>query len=306
MNPYNAANQGPSKKLLTLTAVCLSVILAVSAYKIALAVRNSAEKAQNNIIASASDNAPTIETTGNKVLNALQQAQLEATTTGNPFAPNKDDTLTDRLSKNFFASYAQNQLASNANPDMQTTDSDAETIANNALASVDTSTMPKSKYSLSSLTITAGASVGELRAYGNTFAAIQDEEFKKISDNPGKYKNDLNAIAPIYRNIGERLAHIQVPVGVSVQHLQLVNDYILSADMFPLISAQSKDPLKALIAMRAYKDASTRQNGLYTEIADYLESNAILFNKTEPGFFWAGMTTDSNVSTTDTGSNQAK
>ena len=225
-------------------------------------------------------------------MNALEQAQIEAmaTTTTNPFAANKNDTLTDRLSKNFFASYAQNQLATNANPNTQTSDADAEALANNAIASVDTSSMPKAKYNLRSLTISSDATATEVHAYGNLFASIQAEEFKKISDNPNRYNNDLNAIAPIYRSIGERLAHIQVPVAVSVQHLQLVNDYILSADLFPLISAQSKDPLKALIAMREYKDASTRQSGLYTEIADYFQSNAILFNKTEPGFFWTGMT----------------
>ena len=282
---------GPSKKLLTLAAVCLSVVLTISAYKIAVAVRVSAEKHQNNIVAYGVTE-PVNETTGSKVMNALEQAQIEAmaTTTTNPFAANKNDTLTDRLSKNFFASYAQNQLATNNNPGAETTDADAETIANNAIASVDTSSMPKAKYNLRSLPISSGATATEIHAYGNLFATIQAEEFKKISDNPNLYKNDLNAIAPIYRSIGERLAHIQVPVAVSVQHLQLVNDYILSADLFPIISAQSKDPLKALIAMREYKDASTRQSGLYTEIADYFQSNAILFNKTEPGFFWASMT----------------
>lgn len=282
---------GPSKKLLTLAAVCLSVILTISAYKIALAVRVSAEKHQNSIVASAVT-APVKETTGSKVMNALEQAQIEAmaTTTVNPFAANKNDTLTDRLSKNFFASYAQNQLATNNDPNIQTTDADATTIANNAIASVDTGSMPKPKYSLSSLTVSSGATAAEVHAYGNLFASIQAEEFKKISDNPNLYNNDLNTIAPIYRNIGERLAHIQVPVAVSVEHLQLVNDYILSADLFPIISAQSKDPLKALIAMRGYKDASTRQSGLYTAIADYFQSNAILFNKTEPGFFWASIT----------------
>ena len=274
--------QLPGKTILVLAAVCLSVIGGVGAYRVAQAARASLEVSNNNIIAT-SEAAPVSNST-NKLLSALQEAELETTKSGglqNPFAPADDDTLTDRLSKNFFSSYVQAETGAST---------DNEALINSAMNAVDVNQLPKERYVASDLKVTGASSEAELKAYGNLFAAIQIEELTKIEQNQSVYKNDLNAIGAIYENMGERLMKVEVPVAVAAEHLVIANGFILNNENFKMISQQDKDPLKSLLGLRQYKETTERQTVMFTEIAAYLKSSGIIFNKSEPGYFWTKLT----------------
>lgn len=273
----------PGKNILILGAVCLSIVGATGAYKAAQAAREKAQIEENSLVASV-DNA---NKTSNKLLNALQQAELESikTNSTNPFAPAQNDTMTDRLSKSFFNSYIQAQAGKD-------TGLDDASLVNNALATVDVSKLPREKYAASELKVIAGNTSDELKAYANEFAKIQIEELIKIQQNQDFYKNNLNEIGKVYALIGERLVKMQVPVAVAAEHLVIVNAYILMNDDFKLISDQEKDPLKALLGLRQYKEATERQGNMFIKIAAYLKSSGILFDETEPGYFWVGYQTN--------------
>lgn len=281
--------QLPGKNVLVLAAVCLSIIGGVSAYKIAQSARlKMAETTEGGIVAS---NIATVPASTNKLLNALQEIELTSgnTTSTNPFAPSANDTLTDRLSKNFFSSYAKTQGSDSSELP------DDETLINNALSTVDTSKMPKEKYTTSDMKIVAGNTKEELRAYGNAFAKIQYEGLLPIRQNPSVYQNDLSSIGTVYAPIAARLIKIPVPVAIAAEHLAIVNGFYISSEDFKLIDEQSKDPMKSLLGLRQYKDTVERQTRMYTDIANYFKSNGILFTDTEPGFFWTELTeTDSS------------
>ena len=291
----------PGKNILILAALCLSAIGALSAYQLASYARVKAE--QTNLIASADNSAINGSSVNgsNKIMSALEQAaesQLEATTSLNPFAPSSSDTMTDRLSKSFFTAYAQTE-ANNSSVDPATGQpldpaSDAAnkaSLVNSALATVDTSTLPKQKYTTGDIATFVPTTSGDFHAYGNTFISIQNNTLKKIADNPAVYKNNIRAIGSVYTSLGEQLMHMKVPISLAQQHVEIANDFILSADTFILIDQQSKDPMKALLALRIYKDATERQAEMYTEIANYFRSSGILFDKTEAGYSWSTMPT---------------
>ncbi len=270
--------QLPGRNVLILGAICLSIIGGVVSYQIADNIRNRSIHKNAGIVASINTTNPTTKI---QALLAQTQAEQIATTTVSPFTPLPGDTLTERLSKNFFSSYAQAQVSNSGNS------ADDAALANNALASVDTSKMPKQKYSIANMQVVANGTTADLKAYGNLFASIQINGFKPVKDHPELYNTNLAKLAAVYGAIGEQLKNMQVPIAVSNQHLEIVNDYILAKDLFPMIDQQSKDPLKALLAVRMFKDSDGRQEEMYTEIASYFSSNGILFDDTEPGSFWS-------------------
>lgn len=272
--------QVPGKNVLILAAICVSILGGVGAYKIAQAARLNLEKNTAGIIVSA-ETTPTVKSE-NKLLNALQQADFSAissSTYSNPFAPAESDTMTERLSKDFFVSYAKTQTG-------ELTDANDIELVNNALAGIDTSKLPREKYSTSDMRIISGNTQAELRKYGNDFVTFQNERLLAIKENPTKYQNDLNAIGGVYASIAEKLITMQVPVSLAAEHLTIANAFYLSSKDFEMISQQTNDPVKALLGLRQYKESVERQQRMFTDIASYFKRNGIIFSDTEPGYFW--------------------
>lgn len=274
--------QVPGKNVLILAAICLSVVGGVGAYKVAQAARQNASSTVGGIAASTvSINA--IQKSDNKLLSALQQTELESissSTYANPFAPSESDTMTDRLSKNFFTSYAKIQSGESESS------SDEATLVNNALATVDVSKMPREKYSTGDMNIISGNTEAELRSYGNNFIIRQNDKLQAIKQNPENYKDNLVAIGTVYASVAQNLIDIPVPVALATEHLTIVNSYYLSSEDFKLINQQTNDPVKALFGLRQYKDAVERQTQMFTDIASHMKVNGIIFSDTEPGYFW--------------------
>ncbi|MES3005664.1 MAG: hypothetical protein V4664_01810 [Patescibacteria group bacterium] len=287
--------QLPGKNILVLGAVCLSIIGAAAAYKLAQTTRANIEANNKGGIVT-SENQEGIKSS-NKLLSALQEIEL-ASSAGpvvqNPFAPAEGDTLTDRLSKNFFSSYVQTQSVDNTDLPND------EALVNSALNTVDVSKLPREKYTTSDMHIIAGNTKEELHAYGNNFVIMQNTELALIQQNPSAYKNNLNAIGSIYATIALKLLDVQVPVALAAEHLAIANAFYLSAEDFKLINDQVNDPMKSLLGLRQYKDAVERQRQMYTDIAAYLKANGILFDKTEPGYFWTSFDAESSQSGTST------
>jgi hypothetical protein len=275
----------PSKKILTLAASCIALVAILSAYRVALAMRQSRGTGSSISVATDASSA------NSKLQGALQDADEAQASSTNPFAPSPNDTMTDTLSKGIFSAYAQTQVAD----DDGTDEPDTDTAINQALSSVDTSTLPKPRYSLNDITISSSIGAGDLRNYANQFATIQNTGFQLIANNPGKYNNDLNAIGTVYYSIGEQLIKMSVPSPLVEEHLEITNDFIFSADNFKLITQQDSDPMKALLALRHYKDANVAEDAAYTEIAYYLRSNGILFDQSEPGYMWVQIASSSDA-----------
>lgn len=103
-------------------------------------------------------------------------------------------------------------------------------------------------------------------------------------------------MVPIYRSLGENLLKIKVPSAVANEHLELVNQYLKQADAFILVGGEVKDPVKALLGLQVIREGMPTQVQMYTRIKTYFSQNDILFEKTEPGFFWnVGTTTVSLI-----------
>jgi hypothetical protein len=273
--------KAPSNKILILSAVCLSVIACLGAYKIGEArkVINDASKTNSavyiDIQKTNADNAD--------LQQALQQIQLDETlnasgTDDNPFAPLPTDTMTDSLAKDIFLTYAQRESG-------QINDDD-DTIANNIVGSIKVSDMPQPAYNLGNMKLFVPITTEEAKKYGNQAGQII-RDYYAVLKLPQYADNDLRKVAIVHKAIGAELIKLQVPAAISQSHLNLANAYVMFGESLMLLASQEeKDPLKALLSVSTAKDSSAAIAKSAGEINSYFEQNAILYAENEGGAIW--------------------
>ncbi len=275
----------PHTKVLILGAVCISIIAIILTYKISSEKRLVLEK-QADLSVTAGRSTAEIEA-DKKVIEALNKAKVESlgalANSSNPFDPSPKDSLSDRFSKDIFATYLQYQKDGIL--------PDGDSLIQN-FEYLDVQDINKNKYGLESMTIFAPKNVDEIRNYGNVFARIYLNAIAPVDADIIKYQSDINEMVPIYKNIGQSLLKIPTPSAIAGFHLQLVNQYLKQADAFVLVGGQVKDPVKALLGLQVVRDGMPVQVEMFTNIKKYIHDNGIVYEANEPGNFWnVGTTT---------------
>lgn len=267
----------PSRNVLSLGAVCLSLIVGVSIYN----YTKSQSFRESSIIAATGGE----ESVQDQALiqQAIAQSQVDSftSTSTNPFDPSPNDNLTDSLSKRLFAGY----LSYDQNGQLDT-QSGVDELSNKIVSSIQPKDIPSPDYSLNDAKVFTPKSSDEVRAYGNAIALAILNNFVVVNNNPALYNSDLLAYVPVYKKTASDLMKISVPSTLLEDHVSLANTYVISAKAFPDINDQHKDPLKALVSLKSLKDSTDQQNVLFTDIENYFNTNGIIFNNDEPGKIW--------------------
>ena len=287
MNPQRSAStssKGPGKNVLILGSLCVALIAGLVAYKIAANHRENLVERQKTALG-VSFSASGTQDTSQIIAGALADAQINTlgATATNPFAVTPNDTMTDRISKQLFTSYLQSQQA-----DGDITADSAAAIADDLVNNnIDVSQLPKQNtYTYNQTRIVAGSSKTPLQQYGNAVAAVIRTNFLIVSNNKARYSNDLIGLATIYKNIGAQLMTQPVPADLAQNHLILANSYAGASEAMKMISDQAKDPVKALLGVKTFKETGQVQAEIYTDLAQYFQTNGILFDSSEPGSLW--------------------
>lgn len=286
--PTNNSSQEdilPHRKILILGAVCISIIVILLTYKISSAKRLVLEQ-QTDLLVTAGRTEEEI-LADRKIIEALNNAKLASlgalASSTNPFEPTPKDTLSDRFSKDVFATYLKYEK-DGVLPD-------GDSLIQN-FEYLDVNDIDKNKYTLAFLNIFQPTTKDEIKNYGNEFARTFLETISPVDKDPIKYQADINAMVPIYKNIGENLLRVRVPSAVATYQLQLVNQYLKQADAFVLVGGQVKDPVKALLGLKVVREGIPVQVEMFTNIKAYLNDNGIVYTENEPGNFWnVGTTT---------------
>lgn len=277
--------KAPSNNILILSAICLSIIASLSAYKIGEARKVVNESKKKNVAVYVDIQKTNSDTA--KLQEALNKIQLDATLNpeedANPFAIKNDDTLTDALAKNIFVTYAQRESGKSADDD--------ETVAGMLVGGIDTSALPQATYSLNDIKLLVPRTTDEIKAYGNASGAIIRLYYSLV--NTPKYSDgDLRKMAVIHQRIGQELIKIQVPAALAQAHLNLANSYVMFGDSLLIIALEeARDPLKALLSVRTAKDSSENITSAAQEINTYISQNDILYSENEAGVIWQRLVT---------------
>ena len=170
-------------------------------------------------------------------------------------------------------------------------------IISDAAAEV-AATKPAHQYTAADLTIVADSNAS-LKAYGNGVMQILDnhptasEEPTLTAIDNAISKNDasaLNALPPIgaaYQDITTQLLALPVPQTLSPLHLSIVNAYATIAATYPDMQASITDPLRGIVGIQTYEAQLQMLGKVFTNIAQDLSKDGILFNKDESGSIWS-------------------
>lgn len=272
----------PGTKVLVVGAICLSILGGIAAYKIGQIQKAYLASQPSSIVFDANATSSRIAALNNQpnnlLLSALEQAEADqaASTTSNPFIIDPKDNLTDVVAKKLFVTYAQDEtsgISSASDP----------AFADNIINGIDTSTLPKAKYSISSITLFIPQTKTDLAAYANQFANVHQAGLVAVANTKG---GKLVDIGVAYKNIANQLISMKVPAGVADAHVEIANDYAISADAFDLINDQQKDPLKAVLGLKMLQDANGRQADAYKKIALFFKNSGLTFSTEDDGYMW--------------------
>lgn len=153
-------------------------------------------------------------------------------------------------------------------------------------------------YTTADLTVVP-ASNTSLRAYGNGVMSVlsatssASESATLLSIDlaiEGGDKNQgekLAAIGSAYAALARALITVPVPQTLVPLHLQVLNDYSSISATYTDMQTVSDDPLRALEGLQTYESLLDEEARVFTNIAQELSKDGILFTKDEPGSAWS-------------------
>ena len=153
-------------------------------------------------------------------------------------------------------------------------------------------------YTTADLTVVLDSDAS-LRAYGNAVMQIfadhpeasQHDTFVAIGyavdNNDETQLQKLPAIQAGYEAVVQALAAVPVPKTLSPLHLSVVNDFARVAQSYADMQLLLSDPLRGLVGLQTYQSSLDELGRVFTNIAESLNKDGILFSKDEPGSAWS-------------------
>ena len=152
-------------------------------------------------------------------------------------------------------------------------------------------------YMQNNLTL-SDATPAALKAYGNAVMAVMLAHptanyndtifalgYATDSGDPVQIAK-LAAIQKDYYALAKDLAAVPVPPTLVPLHLQVINDLSAMADSYPDMEAAPTDPLRGVTGLQTYQSLTNETVRVFTNVAQELKQNGILFTKDEPGNAW--------------------
>ena len=245
----------PSRKIFTVLIVCIALVVSVFIYQ---RYGKQNENVINGEITSESDRENIdLNYDWKKVLTDTSSSSITWMKTTNTV---EETTLTDQVAKDFFRQFLI--LKKNNG---QVTESDALTIAKNALSSEELAKIKGAQYIESNLHITNTVNDQTVKAYYNSMLEVANiwqshpiaQEFTITKNAIASQKeSELSKLDPIiadYKKIIVLLLNMTVPADAKQAHLELLNN--TSNVLFSIEAMRStfSDPIKGLLGMDRYE-----------------------------------------------------
>lgn len=206
---------------------------------------------------------------------------LLASTTSEESKDDAPKTLSDNVARTLFA----NVVYLTQNGQQNLSEGDQAALVGDMVDKLQNSFVYK-VYTANDLRIDQSSSVASVRLYAITLASYQLNLILDMQKNVDLIQSDLGVLGEIYAKQANYVAAIKVPKELADTHLQIVNNFSRSAAAFEAFSKEKEDPILIPIAMRAYQDASTEQELLLKQEAQFFKDNGIIFSQTEVGNYW--------------------
>ena len=143
-----------------------------------------------------------------------------------------------------------------------------------------------------------GVSAATLKTYGNEVMTVLSNHptasyadtrmaISALLDGDPKALSKLKSIGGAYGQLARDLAKVSVPITLVPFHLQIVNNYARASASYNDLQLLASDPLRSLAGFQHYQTLIGEISRVFTNIAQELSKNSIIFNTDEPGSAWA-------------------
>lgn len=198
-------------------------------------------------------------------------------------------TMTGAFGINFFNEYIalkqSNKLTNETIEDL------ANRLSNEVLSSGTnkTFTVPPSQ-------IFEDSDTASVQRYGNSVAEIRERyqtEYQRnqISSSDFEVAEKANQaqmnVGNLFTRMANELGALPVPrLAVSI-HESLVTSYQQSGEAFYAMANAGTDPMKAVVGLQAYNDATSAEAEAVQNLGRYFAQSGIIFSINEPGSIWS-------------------
>ncbi len=138
-----------------------------------------------------------------------------------------------------------------------------------------------------------------MHAYGNAVirvfnahpTASQGQTFiilgTAVDNNDSAELQKLTPIKAAYAAVTADLRALPVPQTLAPFHLLLLNDFVRVTASYDDMQTMITDPLRGVAGFQAYQSSLAEGSRVFTNIAQALSKDGILFSKDEPGAAWS-------------------
>ncbi len=246
---------------------------------------------------------PGVDSNWQTTLDALQ---AENTSTSLPQPPGQaalDQTLQEVQSSNLTTTVGKTLLVNLINANAQGLGSD-QTTQDQIIAAASTQMTASQSitYSLADLTIVPDSSTN-FHTYGNAFMAVMqnhpDASVYEVLLAAGE-ASDNNNPTPLqtlkkneaaYKSVVHDLLAVPVPESFAPFELLTINDFEGMAESIPGMEVLLTDPLQGVVALQQFNSLISEEERVFTNIAQQLQKDGIIFNNNEPGNMWVSFLT---------------
>ena len=129
-----------------------------------------------------------------------------------------------------------------------------------------------------------------LTLYGNAMANIRNK-YKNLvaiqAENGGDGIRDVSsqafstfmgAVGKLYQASVNELLLVGVPTTLALNHINLINNYLESAEIMKLLSDTAKEPVRAYAALNIYAQHTEQESELFLNIQKTMMANGIILN----------------------------
>ena len=284
------ASNYPHKQTIIIAAVCLIAIAGVAVYT--QRQKTDASEALNIVSPVQQD------VQGDTKLASTTNWQKDfftlSTSTKKLSTANQDTsstTLTDQISKDFFARYMMLRQAGQTGDSSSVKSAMDQTIANAATAA------PKPKtYFSNDIIISADNSPTAIHTYANTAASLLLTYVSKLdptaiasdaldTSNMDELK-DIDPIIAGYQKTIAELLKTPVPSDLQGRHINMINGLSVLLYVSEGLRHIKEDSMQSMIALGLYTTGQDSLRSALLEIRDYISVRKILIAPTEPGYLY--------------------
>jgi len=249
----------------------------------------------------ASNNDAQNNTNWEAAFDAIEAAQASSTlitpspaTVGDMLAAAQSANLTESVGRSLLVNLGD-ETSQGLGGDIPTQDA----LVAQAAAQIASTAATTTLYSAADLTIIP-TTAASLHDYGNAvmqaLAAYPDASEQAtflsidaaVEGKDAQQKSVLEHIGTSYQDAAQALLKVAVPQTLAPLHLQLINNLLQTGATFSDMSTVTTDSLRGLQGLQNYESYMDAGARVFTQIAENLKNNDILFSKDEPGNAWAG------------------